>query len=71
MLFPRAKQFALAESLSTQEYKGGSSKLSGKPDEILVGGGGGGRGVSSGWMSYLPQVQTESFFLFSPHSAHL
>ena len=27
-------------------------------------GGGGGRGVSSGWMSYLPQVQTESFFLF-------
>ena len=29
-----------------------------------------GRGVSSGWMSYLPQVQTESFF-FLPHSAHL
>ena len=42
MLFPRAKQFALTESLSTQEYKGGSRKLSEKPDEILVGGGGGG-----------------------------
>ena len=41
MLFPCVKQFALTESLSTQEYKGGSSKLSGTPDEILVGGGGG------------------------------
>ena len=64
MLFPCVKQFALTESLSTQEYKGGSSKLSGTPDEILVGGGGRGGGVSSGWMSYLPQVQTEFFFSF-------
>ena len=50
----------LSQSLSPpRSIKG----VSGKPDEILVGGGGG-RGVSSGWMSYLPQVQTESFFLF-------
>ena len=49
----------LSQSLSPpRSIKG----VSGKPDEILVGGGG--RGVSSGWMSYLPQVQTESFFLF-------
>ena len=49
----------LSQSLSPpRSIKG----VSGKPDEILVGGGG--EGVSSGWMSYLPQVQTESFFLF-------
>ena len=59
----------LSQSLSPPRSIKGVSR---KPDEILVGGGG--RGVSSGWMSYLPQVQTESFFsffLFLPHSSHL
>ena len=62
----------LSQSLSPpRSIKGVPANCQGSLMKFWLVGGGGGRGVSSGWMSYLPQVQTESFFLFLPHSSHL
>ena len=54
----------LSQSLSPpRSIKGVPANCQGSLMKFWLGGGGG-RGVSSGWMSYLPQVQTEFFFSF-------
>ena len=55
----------LSQSLSPpRSIKGVPANCQGSLMKFWLVGGGGGRGVSSGWMSYLPQVQTEFFSFF-------
>ena len=55
----------LSQSLSPpRSIKGVPENCQGILMKFWLVGGGGGRGVSSGWMSYLPQVQTEFFSFF-------